>query len=70
MFIVLRFVFLEDLLPFSHNVYELLDSDINRGRGSENARDKLSYVQVGPHYSTERNGICRCIILRNGTEHC
>ena len=22
--------------------------------------------QVGPHYSTERNGICRRIILRNG----
>ena len=26
-FIVLRFVFLEYLFPFSHNVYELLDSD-------------------------------------------
>ena len=24
----------------------------------------------GTHYFTERNGICRRIILRNGTEHC
>ena len=50
MFIVLRLVFLESLLPFSLNVYERLDSninhvnhaDINHGRGAQNARDKLT----------------------------
>ena len=54
MFIVLRLVFLEGLLPFSL-----------RGRGSQNARDKLTskYLRMFS-YTKDTFTICTCITPR------